>query len=80
LIQEYSENELKGQKGSAVNPNPPIMGGKMVSTLQLAITVEDPTLLNKKGKPLTYSGTLIELFQLRNQGRIKIGGIIQLNN
>jgi hypothetical protein len=66
LIQEYSENELKGQKDSAVDPNPPIMGGKIVGTLQLAITVENPTFLDKKGKPLTYSGALIELFQLQN--------------
>ena len=65
-MQEYSENESKKQKDSAVDPNPPIMNGKMVGTLQLAITVEDLTFLDEKGKPFIYSGALIELFQLRN--------------
>jgi hypothetical protein len=52
----------------------------MVGTLQLAITVENPILLDEKEKPLTYSGALIELFQLRNQGRIRVGNMVQLNN
>jgi hypothetical protein len=33
LVQEYSENESKGQENSAVDPNPLIISGKMVGTL-----------------------------------------------
>ncbi len=45
----------------------------------LTVTVADPERFTLKGKPITYTGALVELYKLRNRGQVyEIYGMIEL--
>jgi hypothetical protein len=47
----------------------PSLEGRLPGELQVVITVLDPCRQDERGQSLRYVGALIDLFQLRNQGR-----------
>ena len=45
----------------------------------LTVTVADPERFTPKGKPVTYTGAFVELYNWRNSGQVyKIHGMIEL--
>ncbi len=53
--------------------------GKLIGKLLLAVTVADRERFTPKGKPVTYTGALVELYNWRNRGQVhEIHGMIKL--
>ena len=53
--------------------------GKLIGRLLLTVTVADPERFTPKGKPVTYTGAFVELYNWRNGGQVhEIHGMIEL--
>ena len=52
--------------------------GKLIGQVQVIVTVQDPHKLNKKYKPVTYCGALLELLRPRSKGIDKTTGMLEL--
>ncbi len=52
---------------------------KLIGKLLLTVTVADPERFPPKGKPVTYTGALVELYNWRNRGQVhEIHGMFEL--
>ena len=54
-------------------------GGKMIGKLLLTVTVADPQRLDRKGKPVMYTGAFVEIYNWRSRGLVhETHGMVKL--